>query len=235
MDIADAAELSLEVEHHVLRGLQAEGDDGIALHLLLRILGNDEREVVDDFADVRLPAFGKLLGNAFRQHPGTGSQRGQAQEQHEERLFEIVGEDACGALDLGGTGTRLVILCRTGRSLIVADGLLVAFQSQDLCTDEAAVVLLRLRQQLLHHLVAGRLSLTVAAFSLSAVQAGQHDDAGNGTTHHPHPSDAPSETCGYLLGQRVVETIEVGKGCHHTLATTVACHEIVYGTLHSFI
>ena len=57
-------------------------------------------------------------------------------------------------------------------------------------TDKTTVLCLRLSQQVLHHLIACRLALAVAALRLAAIQADQHDDTRNGSSHHAHPTYA---------------------------------------------
>lgn len=54
-------------------------------------------------------------------------------------LFEIVGEDAGGAFDLGGAGAGLVVFGRAGGGDIAVCSLLVALDAEDLSTDQAAI------------------------------------------------------------------------------------------------
>jgi hypothetical protein len=75
----------------------------------------------------------------------------------------------------------------------------------------------------------------IATLCLSAVQTCEHHNARDGSAHHAHPPYSATEAGSHLLGQCIVETIQIGKCCYHTLATAIACHKILYGTLYSLI
>ena len=92
-------------------------------------------------------------------------------------LTQEVGEDAGGRFYFGGAGAGLVVFGGARGGDVTALGLLVALQSEDLGTDEAAVLLARLLQQFLYNFVAGGFPFAIAALRLSAMQAYQHDDA----------------------------------------------------------
>ena len=108
-------------------------------------------------------------------------------------------------------------------------GFLVTVKSEKLGANEGAVLGFRLMEQLLHHLIACRLALTVSTFRLTAVESDEGDDAGDGTTHHTHTSYSTSKAGCDALGKLVVNAIEVGEGCHYRLTTTVTQHEEVDG------
>ena len=111
----------------------------------------------------------------------------------------------------------------------------MTFQSQYLGTDQTAVLRLRLSKQFLHNLVAGRLAFAVAPFCLSTIESNKHNDARNGTTHHAHPTYATSKSGSYALGHRLIQSIQVAKGCDNTLAASVSGHKIINGTSYSLI
>ena len=76
-------------------------------------------------------------------------------------LFQILGEDSGGALYFRSAGATLVVLGCTGRGDVAVWCLLVAIDTLDLGTDQAPVLFLRLGEQILHHLIAGRFAFAI--------------------------------------------------------------------------
>ena len=70
-----------------------------------------------------------------------------------------------------------------------------------------------------------RLALAVAALGLSVGKSCQQNDTTDCTTHHPHATHSSAKACAHAHGLFVGEAIQVGKGCHNALATTIAAHK----------
>ena len=150
-------------------------------------------------------------------------------------LLEIIGEDTGSTLYLGSTRARLVVLSGTWGGNIAIGSLLVTFDTEDFRTDKTAIVGLGLGKEVLYHLITGGLALAIGTLCLSAVETDKHDDARHGTTHHAQATYSTTKASTDALGHSFVETIKVGKGCHHTLAAAISGHEIIYSALYALI
>ena len=145
-------------------------------------------------------------------------------------FFQIFGEDAGGALYLGGTGTALVVFGRAGRGPVVAAGR-GALEAKEVGTDDGAVLLFKTVEEVLHDLVALALALPVGTVGLAAVHSGEYDHSAHGAAHHAQAPHAAAEAGSYLEGLRGGVAVKVAEGGHDALAAAVALHEIIYCAL----
>jgi hypothetical protein len=65
--------------------------------------------------------------------------------------------------------------------------------------------------------------------------AGQQCHSVEGTTRHPHPSDARSEAGTHFQCLFLSVAIDIGKGCHYRLRTVEALHEQFLSLSHTFL